>query len=201
MLARLADPVERARIGGETIARLAHRWTDIVISAVAGSANQSVVGCSIQEIAEARGCEPIDAVVDLLIEEQGAVNMIAFNQSQENLRQTLTHPLSNIISDGFYVNGRPHPRLHGTFPELLGNMCREKRWMELPEAIRKITNQPAERFGLRDRGRIEPGFQADVVVFDAARIGSPATYDHPDRPPVGIHCVLREGTIAIQQRT
>src|SRR5205823_4038589 len=144
-------------------------------------------------IAEARGCEPIDAALDLLVEENGAVNILEFNQSSENLRQTLTHPLSNIVSDGFYVSGRPHPRLHGTFPELLGGICREKRWMDLPEAVRKITSRPADRFGLRDRGRVQPGCYADLVIFDAGRIGSPATYERPEQPPDGIHYVLREG--------
>lgn len=142
-----------------------------------------------------RNCDPIDAVLDLIVEERGAVNMLEFNQSEENLRQTLTHPLSNVISDGFYVNGRPHPRRHGSFPELLGRVCREKMWMPLAEAIRKITSRPAERFGLSDRGLIRRGYRADVVVFDAERIGSPATYDDPEQPPVGIRCVMRDGVV------
>ena len=197
LVARLTDPVTRARVARETIAGMAHRWTDLFISAVASEANAPAVGLSIQAIAERRGCEPIDVVLDLLIEERGAVNMLEFNQSQENLRQTLTHPLSNIISDGFYVTGRPHPRLHGAFAELLGGVCREKGWMELPEAVRKVTSAPADRFGLRGRGRVAPGNYADIVVFDAARVGSPATFERPEQPPEGIHYVLREGRITV----
>ncbi len=197
LVARLTNPAERPRIAHETVAGMAHRWTDLFISAVASEANRPVVGLSIQAIAEMRACEPIDAMLDLLIEEQGAVNMLEFNQSQENLRQTLTHPLSNIISDGFYVTGRPHPRLHGAFAELLGGVCREKRWMELPEAVRKVTSVPAERFALRGRGRLHPGYYADVVVFDAERVGSPATFEQPERPPEGIRYVLREGRITV----
>ncbi len=87
------------------------------------------------EIAEATNREPVGAVPDLLAEEYCAVNMISFNRSEENLRQTLTHPLSIVISDGFRVRGRPHPRLHGTFPFLLGTISRERRWMSLPEAV------------------------------------------------------------------
>lgn len=193
LMARLAQPAERKRIARETIAGMAHRWTDIFISAVASRANQGLVGKNIQEIAGMRGCEPIDAVLDLLVEERGAVNQLEFNQSEDNLRETLTHPLSNIISDGFYVKGKPHPRLYGTFPTLLGTVCREKRWIDLPAAIHKITGRPAERFGLGDRGRIEQGRRADVVVFDPERIGSPATYEDPCRSPAGIHLVLRGG--------
>jgi N-acyl-D-aspartate/D-glutamate deacylase len=144
-----------------------------------------------------RSQEPIDAVLDLLAEEAGAVNVLEFNQSEPNLRQTLKHPLSNIVSDGFYVNGRPHPRLHGTFPHFLGGICREKQWVDLPEAIRKITSQPAERFRLRGRGRIAVGYHADLVAFDAAHITSPATYEYPERPPEGIRWVMRGGEFTV----
>jgi N-acyl-D-aspartate/D-glutamate deacylase len=198
LMARLRDAAERTRIGRETVAGMAHRWTDIFISAVGSEANRPVVGRSIQTIAESRGCAPIDAVLDLLLEENGAVNMLEFNQSPDNLRQTLSHPLSNVISDGFYVTGRPHPRLHGAFAELLGGVCREKRWMDLPEAVRKVTSLPAERFGLRGRGRIETGYYADLVVFDPARIASPATYEQPEQPPEGVHWVMREGRITVR---
>jgi dihydroorotase/N-acyl-D-amino-acid deacylase len=197
LIERLTDRDVRARIARETIAGMAHRWTDLFISAVAGKANRHVVGRNLQEIAEMRSCEPIDVVLDLLAEEAGAVNMLEFNQSEANLRQTLTHSLSNIVSDGFYVNGRPHPRLHGTFPQFLGAICREKRWLDLPDAVRKITSRPAERFGLSGRGRVALGYHADLVVFDAARIGSPATYEHPERPPEGIAYVMRGGEFTV----
>jgi len=193
LLARLGDPAERPALARETVAGMAHRWTDLFISAVATERNRSAVGRDLQAIADERGVAPIDAVFDLLVEERGAVNMLEFNQSEANLRETLTHPLANVISDGFYVNGRPHPRLHGTFPQLLGAVVREKRWMTLAEAVHKITGRPADRFGLRDRGRIEPGLAADLVVFDPERVGSPATYDHPEQAPLGIRRVLRAG--------
>jgi N-acyl-D-amino-acid deacylase len=199
LAARLTDPPERARIARETVAGMVHRWTELSICAVASAANQPLVGLSIQAIAELRGREPIDVVLDLLVDEQGGVNMLEINQSFENLRQTLTHPLCNIISDGFYVSGRPHPRLHGTFAEWLGGICREKRWLGLPEAIRKITSLPAERFGLGDRGRIEAGRRADLVVFDPARVGSPATYESPEQAPQGIYFVLRDGQFTVRR--
>jgi dihydroorotase/N-acyl-D-amino-acid deacylase len=198
LMGRLRDPAARAQIASQTIDGMVHRWSDLFISAVSSQANRDMIGRSIEFIASLRSCAPIDVVLDLLLEEQGAVNMLEFNQSEDNLRQTLTHPLSSIISDGFYVTGRPHPRLHGTFPELLGNVCREKRWLDLPEAVRKITSLPAERFHLRGRGRILPGYDADLVVFDAMRIGSPATYDRPEQPPDGICHVLRRGVFTVR---
>lgn len=193
LMQALADLAERAAIARETVAGMAHRWTDLFISAVASERNRDMIGKDIQQIADERSCAPIDAVLDLLLEERGAVNMLEFNQSEENLRETLTHPLSNVISDGFYVNGRPHPRLHGTFPQLLGAIAREKKWVPLAKAVHKITGRPAERFGLRERGLLRPGYAADLVVFDPATVGSPATYDDPEQPPLGITRVLRNG--------
>ena len=197
LVARLADAGQRARLARETVAGMFHAWKDVTIAAVGSAPNQDLVGRNLEQIAAARGVEPVEAMFDLLVEERGAVNILEFNQSEENLRQTLTHPLASIVSDGFYVTGRPHPRLHGTFPELLGTYCREKRWLGLAEAVRKITAAPAERFGFTDRGRIAPGLRADVTVFDAARIASRATYENPRQAPVGIHCVLRAGEFTV----
>jgi dihydroorotase/N-acyl-D-amino-acid deacylase len=191
MLERLATP-ERALIADATDSGLAQTWADIYIAATVSGRN---VGRNLEEIGSERGVRPVDAAIDILLEERGAVNILEFNQSEDNLRQTLTHPLSIVISDGFYVEGRPHPRLHGTFPCLLGDIVRKRSWMPLAEAVRKITDAPAQRFGLRDRGRIAPGYAADLVLFDPERIGSPATYETPYVPPTGIHMVMREGSI------
>jgi dihydroorotase/N-acyl-D-amino-acid deacylase len=198
LVARLTDKDGRERLARQTAAGMFHDFRDIIVAAVASEANQALVGRNLEQIAAARGVEPVEAMFDLLVEERGAVNILEFNQSDGNLRQTLTHPLSVVVSDGYYVKGRPHPRLHGTFPELLGNYCRTKRWLELPGAIRKITAAPAERFGFTDRGRIAPGLRADITVFDAERIASRATYEDPRRQPVGVHCVMREGEFTVQ---
>ena len=191
MLERLADPMERTRIASETIARMAHRWTDIVISAIAGTVNQPAVGRSIQEIAVTRACEPIDVVLDLLLEERGAVNMVAFNQSQENLRQTLTHPLSNIISDGFYVTGG---RIRGFMAPFRNcweaSAARITGWHFRKRSTRY---QPAgwTALGCAIAAASSPGF-GDVAVFDAGRIGSPATYDQrTSRPRAFIACFAK----------
>ena len=197
LLSRLQDPATRTRIAAETIDSLVWDWKDILISAVDSDANAQWVGRDLAFIAEATEKKPIDALLDLLITERGAVNMISFNQSEENLLQTLRHPLSIIISDGFYVKGRPHPRLHGTFPTFLGKFVRDQKLMPLPEAIRKITSAPAERFGLTGRGRIAKGYHADITVFDADKIDSDASYENPEMPPRGLHLVMREGNVLL----
>jgi N-acyl-D-amino-acid deacylase len=193
LMARLTDRTERKRIAAETDSSLEQGWTNILISALETPANQGLIGQSIASIATTRECEPVEAVFNLIEEELGRINMLEMNQSQTNLRQTLSHPLSCVISDGFYVKGRPHPRLYGTFPLLLGEMSRERGWLTLAAAVHKITDKPAHRFSIRQRGRIEPGYFADVVVFDPATVGSPASFQSPSLPPTGICHVFRNG--------
>ena len=195
MLARLTDPAERRRIADEIVSTIAWRWQDVYISAVGSQGNASAVGLNLQELAEKRGREPVEVLMDIIVEERGSVNMISFNQSEENLRLSLTHPLAIVISDGFYVRGRPHPRLHGTFPLLLGTIVRNRRWLTLEEAVHKITQRPAERFHMQGRGVIAPGAHADVTVFNASEVDSPATYESPEIPAVGIRYVFRKGRL------
>jgi dihydroorotase/N-acyl-D-amino-acid deacylase len=195
LVSRLKDPQARKRIRDEVERSNAQQWSDITISAVASSANQILVGKTLADAGVLRGIAPVDAALDLLLEEHAAVNVVSFNQSEQNLRQLLTHPLCSVISDGFYVNGRPHPRLHGTFPELLGSVVRERNWMGLAEAVHKITGKPAARLGLRDRGLLREGYTADITVFDPAKIRSRATYETPELPPEGITAVIRNGEL------
>lgn len=198
LLGRLAGAALRARIALETEAGLAQGWDGIFVAGVRSATSQALVGRSIAEIAHTSGAPPVEAALDLLVREQGAVNILERNQSDANLRQAIVHDLSMIVSDGFYVTGRPHPRLHGTFPHLLGGICRERGWLPLADAVRKVTGEPARRFGIRNRGRLAAGYFADIAVFDANAIASPATYEHPDVPPVGIRWVFREGGLVVE---
>jgi N-acyl-D-amino-acid deacylase len=201
LLRRLGNASERRDIVRETQSSLAQSWEDVIITSVRSAENQAIVGLSIAAIAEARGVAPAETVVDLVIEESAAINIVSFNQSEPNLRALLTHPLCTVISDGFYVNGRPHPRLFGTFPELLGHYCRDLKWLTLPEAIHKITRKPAERFKLTGRGSLQPGGFADITVFDPETIRSRATYSDPERAPEGIELVLRNGLEVFRRGT
>ena len=196
LMERLRTPSERLQIRDQLARSIPWRWPDIYISSVGSEGNLNAIGKTIVQIADERGTEPAEAVLALLDEEEGDANMLCFNQSAENLRASLQHPFATIISDGFYVKGRPHPRLHGTFPLLLGTYTREKQWLPLPEAVHKITAKPARRYGLKDRGVLAPGYLADLVLFRAEAIDSPATYESPELAPLGIHAVYRNGQAA-----
>jgi dihydroorotase/N-acyl-D-amino-acid deacylase len=193
LLQRLGDRAVREQIALEMDESRAQYWSDITISGL--SKNTDLVGKTIDEVALSRKTAPAQAALDLLIEEEAAVNVVSFNQSKENLRQLITHPLCSVISDGFYVQGKAHPRLYGTFPELLGNVTRDQHWLSLAESLHKVTGKPANRLGLQDRGLLRQNYQADLTVFDPAAIQSHSTYEDPDRAPDGIVSVIKNGRI------
>ena len=116
--------------------------------------------------------------------------------SEEDMRRILRHPATMIGSDGLPNDPRPHPRLWGTFPRVLGRYSREEGLLSLPDAVHKMTHLPAERFGLAGRGLIREGYYADLVLFDPATIKDTATYADPVRPAAGIAGVWVNGTLS-----
>lgn len=192
----LTQPAYRRKIERALREQTAQAWEDIHIAFHGPlSSKRDVAGMSIAAIARLWGRDPEAVVLDLLLESGGRVNILAFNQAEENLRALLCHPLASVITDGIHLEERPHPRLYGTFPHLLGELCRNRGWMRLETAIHKITALPASRLGYTHRGRLEEGCIADLVIFDPASIGTPATYDDPRQPPSGIHHVFRAGIL------
>jgi N-acyl-D-aspartate/D-glutamate deacylase len=115
---------------------------------------------------------------------------------EEDMRNILRHPATMIGSDGLPHDPRPHPRLWGTFPRVLGRYCREEKLFSLPEAIHKMTGMPAQRFGLAYRGRIHEGYYADLVLFDPDKIMDTATFADPARTAVGIEGVWVNGSLS-----
>lgn len=120
---------------------------------------------------------------------------IFFQMDEEDVRRILAHPATMIGSDGLPHDARPHPRLWGTFPRVLGHYARDVGLFSLEEAVRKMTGLPAARFGLTDRGAIRPGAYADLVLFNADSIIDSATYENPMQPAAGIEMVMVNGRI------
>lgn len=196
LLSRLRDPSQRESIRNRV--KPEARWNGVVITSAVSNA-ASVVGRSVQNIANERGIDPESAVLDILLEQEGNVNIVEHCQSRENLHALLTHPLASIITDGVYTRGRSHPRLYATFPLLLGEMVRERKWLSLEEAVHKVTAKPAAAFHMRDRGRVAAGCVADITVFDPSTIHTDATYEVPDVAPAGIKAVLRNGIVVVNE--
>ncbi|MBI2771296.1 MAG: D-aminoacylase [Burkholderiales bacterium] len=122
---------------------------------------------------------------------------IYFSMSQQDVDRVLSHPAAMIGSDGLPHDSRPHPRLWGTFPRVLGHYSRDRKLFPLEAAVHKMTGLPAQRFGLRGRGILAEGNAADLVVFDPDHIREGSTYENPTGPAIGIDCVIVNGQIAM----
>jgi len=129
------------------------------------------------------------------------VSMIAFTMDERDVTTVLGSPWTMIGTDGLPpgVGGRPHPRLTGTFPRVLGRYVRDRAVLTLPEAVRRMTSLPAEVFGLADRGVIRPGAIADLVALDPDRVADTGGYDDPLRPPTGLAWDRQAGTLVVDQ--
>ncbi len=125
---------------------------------------------------------------------QPETTVIVHNLREDDVRTVMRHPTTMIGSDGMpTIEGRPHPRLYGTFARVLGRYARELGVLSLAEAVHRMTGLPAATFGLERRGLLRPGYAADVVLFDPTRIADCGTFEDPHRPPVGIAAVFVNG--------
>jgi N-acyl-D-amino-acid deacylase len=164
----------------------------IVIADIPSGRHPDRLGRSLAEAAAAWGKDPFEAAFDLLLEERMGVAMVSFSQDEAVVRRFLALPWVNACTDGL-LGGRPHPRAYGTYPRILGRYVRDQGLMTLEEAVRKLTSQAADAFGLAGHGRVRPGARANLVVFDPATVADRATFEEPMQFPIGIRDVLVGG--------
>jgi N-acyl-D-aspartate/D-glutamate deacylase len=150
-----------------------------------------MAGQTLKEIADKWGVPLLTAA-----ERLRPAGAIYHNMSEDDVRRILKHPATMIGSDGLPHDPKPHPRLWGTFPRVLGHYCREQGLFPLAEAVRKMTGLPARRFGLKGRGTIQAGAHADLVLFDPETIRDTATFSHPIACAKGIAGVWVNGKLA-----
>ena len=192
----LADEDARARLRDEVVPR-APTWHDMWLTYFKRPENHAYEGRSIAEIAETRKQHPVDALCDLLIEEDLQTCYVAEGLNPRTLPAFVTHPLSMVGSDAVLLGDFPSPRTYGCFPIILAEYVREERQMSLPNAIRKMTSFPAQRLGLQDRGVLRDGMNADITVFDPNSVKAPATRTNPKQFPIGIEYVIVNGVPVI----
>jgi N-acyl-D-amino-acid deacylase len=200
LLARLKDPATREELkrwftmseeSWDNRASIVG-WDNVVVTWVKSLANKPVEGKSITEIARMRGESTEDTVLNLLIEENLAVTQITFYGTEETITPFMQDPWVMICTDGIY-GGRPHPRLHGSFPRFVGRYVRDAGLLGMAEAVRKMTSLPASTFRLQRRGLIKEGYAADIAVFDQGAVVDNATFEAPENPPTGVMWVLVNG--------
>jgi N-acyl-D-aspartate/D-glutamate deacylase len=171
-------------------------WDGIVVASAPN--HHAYEGRAISDLAAEAGKGAVHFVADLLVAEEARVLVVVHMMSEDDVARIVASPLAVIGSDGIPIQGRPHPRWAGSFARVLQLYVRQSQSLTLEQAINKMTRESAERFGLRDRGLIDRGKAADIVVFDPATIAACATYDDPLLPPVGVVHVLVNGGLALR---
>lgn len=207
--ARLKDPAIRARVRQE-MTTPTDQWENLFLAAgpegtlLVGFKNDALkplTGKTLAEIARTRGKSPEETVMDLVIEDGSRVGTIYFLMSEDNVRKQIKLPWASFGSDagslapeGPFLKSNPHPRAYGNVARLLGRYVREEKLIPLEEAVHRLTSLPAENLRIRKRGRLQPGYFADVVVFDPARVQDHAAYEKPHQYSTGVVHVFVNGT-------
>lgn len=201
LLERLRDKECRKRIAEEQ-GVLERDWETIVIAFAKN--HPQYEGKTILEVAKTEGKEPTEAVFDLLLLEEGQVDIVAHGLSEKDVRRVMKNPYMMVGSDGTAVSprgilglGKPHPRYYGTFPRILGHYVREGI-LTLQEAVRRMTSHPAQRLGLWDRGLLMEGMVADITIFDPKKVKDKATFTDPHRFASGILYVIVNGVLVVE---
>jgi N-acyl-D-aspartate/D-glutamate deacylase len=206
---RLRDPQIRARVKRE-MSMTATNWENLYY--LAGSPEKVLLvgfknpklkpftGKTLAEVAKIRNRSPEDTAMDLVIEDGGRVTVVYHLMSEENVRIQMKKPWMSFGSDagslapeGVFLKASTHPRAYGNFARLLGKYVRDEKVISLPEAIRRLTTLPASNLRLKDRGALKPGYFADVVVFDPAKIQDYATFANPQQYSTGVIHVFVNG--------
>jgi N-acyl-D-amino-acid deacylase len=197
---RLNDPQTRESILASLKESIEGRGgaSSVVIASVQSEVNQRLVGKDLEHISRDRGMSPEEAALQILIEEKLRVVAIYHAMWEEDVEYAMRHSLHTVGSDGILVEF-PHPRTYGTFPRLISHFCRERSLLSLEEAIRRMTSAPAERLNLGNRGRIEPGVCADVILFDLGDFRDNASYENPRQFASGLHWVFVNGKPVLRE--
>jgi N-acyl-D-amino-acid deacylase len=200
MIKRLKDPKIRKKMRDQL---RRNEWDQIMVAYAKNHPKYN--GKNIEEIAELENKDPYDSVCDLLIAEDNQVQIVSFGMDEEDVRRVMRSPFGMVGSDGSAISpegilghGNPHPRYYGTFPRVLGYYVREEV-LSLPEAVRKMTSAPAQKLGIKDRGRLRQGYKADLTIFDPDKIKDNATFTNPHQYPSGIPFVMVNGTLVVDK--
>jgi N-acyl-D-amino-acid deacylase len=156
-------------------------------------------GKTLGQLVDQSGKDPIDALCDLLLDEDLRPSEVTPGPHTDGIRRFLRHPIGMVGTDSTFVGEKPSPRTYGSYPRILGQFVRDEAILTLEEAVRRMTSAPAARLGLHDRGVIRDGAVADIVVLDPATVRSNATYDDPRRFPTGIDHVIVAGQPVVRE--
>ena len=206
---RLADPATRKKIAA-AIRTPSRQWENLYLAA--GSPDRVLLvefkseklkpltGRTLAAVAKARGEDPVETIMNLVLEDRSRVGTVYFMMSEDNLKRQIRLPWVSFGSDAASMAPEPpftkssaHPRAYGNFARLLGKYVREERVIPLAEAIHRMSGLPATNLELEGRGFLKAGMFADVVVFDPSRIEDRATFEKPHQYATGVRDVIVNG--------
>ncbi len=207
---RISDTETRKKILAE-MRTPTDKWENLYLAAgsperllLVGFNNEKLnplTGKTLGEVANMRGTDPENTILDLMAEDQSRVGTVYFLMDEENVRKQIKYPWVSFGSDGesaapegVFLKSNPHPRAYGNFARLLGKYVREEKVISLEEAVRRLSGLPATNLGLVRRGFLKKGYFADVVIFDPNTIADKATFEKPHQFAVGVRDVFVNGT-------
>src|SRR6476660_437795 len=211
---RLADPATRARIAAairtpsndwEKLYRAAGSADRVLLVEFKSDKLKPLTGKTLAEAARLRGENPVDTIMNLVLEDRSRVGTVYFMISEDNIRKQIVLPWVSFGSDAASMAPEPpftksstHPRAYGNFARVLGKYVRDDKVLTLEDAIRKLSGLPATNLELDRRGFLKEGMFADVVVFDPATIADRATFENPHQYAVGMRHVFVNGAHVIR---
>jgi N-acyl-D-amino-acid deacylase len=211
---RLRDPETRERVRAE-MATNAEDWENLgyfagpegmLLSGFKNEALRKYIGKTVAEVAAERGQDPLDTIIDLVIEDGSRVETVYFLMSEENLRRQIRQPWVMFGSDGQApaAEGRTlersvHPRTYGNFSRLINKYVVEEKVISLEEAVRRLSLLPAQTLGIEKRGRLAPGNFADITVFRPEEVRDLASFEEPHQYSTGMRYVLVNGVAVVSE--
>ena len=208
-IARMKEPATRERVAREMRTQT-DAWENLYLGAgpdktvlvgFKSDALKPLTGKSLAEVARMREKSPEETAMDLVIEDGSRVGTIYFLMSEENIRKQIQLPWVSFGSDagsltpgGVFLKSNPHPRAYGNVVRLLGKYVRDEKLIPLGEAVRRLSALPAANLKIRDRGKIQKGYFADLAIFDPEKIQDHATFEKPHQYATGMVHVFVNGT-------
>jgi N-acyl-D-amino-acid deacylase len=211
---RLTDPETRTKIATairtpsddwENLYRAAGSADRVLLVEFKSDALKSLTGKTLAQAAKLRHEDPVDTIMNLVLEDRSRVGTVYFMMSEDNIRKEIVLPWVSFGSDAASMAPEPpftkssaHPRAYGNFARVLGKYVRDDKVLSLADAVRKLSGLPATNLELDRRGFLKEGMFADVVVFDPAKISDRATFEVPHQYATGVRHVFVNGTQVIR---
>jgi len=212
---RLKDPEIRERLkseianpgdGWENLYSAAGSTDNILLVSFKNDTLKYLTGKTLTEVSNLRGTSPEETIIDLVVDDGSRVGTVYFLMSEENIKRQIALPYVSFCSDaessapeGNFLKSNPHPRAYGNFARLLGKYVREEKVIPLNEAIYRLTGLPASNLKIKERGLLEEGYFADVVIFDPETIEDLATFSEPHQFANGVIHVFVNGVQVLRE--